>query len=366
VFYRIFAYIRQYIGLALFGFCAFGLSMALLAPHLAPTSALRIVIAFFGLAFPYFFLWQVGFTGLYFRRGEKVLLYISAALCLFSLGQMGGYIQFRFGAAGGEKIRMMSYNVHYFDYLHRRDKSLSRQKNMDIILSEISDAKADIVCLQEFSGATAALTTAAHEYMIGKNGYTYFYRGGGSSLAIYSRYPLQNGETINFEGSHNGAICADAFIDGKKTRIYNLHLQSIKLGSDADKILETNDLKQSQASETKQKYSRVSRKLRHAFAMRSEQAQSITTHLANCPIPILLGGDFNDTPISYTYRLLTRYLSDSFRKGGTGLGSTYAGAIPWLRIDYILADPTFKIHWHSVRQSARASDHYPILVGLSW
>jgi endonuclease/exonuclease/phosphatase family metal-dependent hydrolase len=366
VFYTVFNYIRRYLGLMLFGFCSICLSLGLLAPYVAPTSTVRILIALLGLAFPYFFLWQLSFTALYLWRREKVILYISAALSLFSLGQMSSYFQLRFGAAGGEKIRIMSYNVHYFDYLHRRDKSVSRQKNMDIILSEISDAKADIVCLQEFSGATAALSTAAHEYMLGKNGYTYFYRGGRSSLAIYSRYPLENGETINFEDSHNGAICADAFIDGKKTRIYNLHLQSIKLGNDAEHILESSDLSKSKSAQTKQKYSRVSRKLRHAFAMRSEQAQTITAHLSKCKPAILLAGDFNDTPISYSYRQLTRYLSDSFRKGGTGLGSTYAGAIPWLRIDYILADPTFKIHWHSVRQSARASDHYPILVGLSW
>ena len=75
--------------------------------------------------------------------------------------------------------------------------------------------------------------------------------------------------------------------------------------------------------------------------------------------PILLAGDFNDTPVSNTYKRLSVNLIDTFSSAGRGVGTTYAGKIPLLRIDYIFADATFKVVDHQVIDSP-VSDHYPI------
>ena len=73
----------------------------------------------------------------------------------------------------------------------------------------------------------------------------------------------------------------------------------------------------------------------------------------------------NDTPISYAYAQLTQQLKDSFRVRAFGLGTTYAGSLPLLRIDYILSSKLLKIRSHQVL-SANFSDHYPILSRLSF
>lgn len=365
MFFSALRYLRRYLGLIMGSICSLLLALAMLAPYTAPSSAISIIIAILGLAFPYFFLAELFVIFWSWWNKLRYMLYLSAALSIFALLKMGGYVQFRLGAATGEKFRILTYNVHYFDYLHRQN-GLAKDKNMFSILKDIGETKADIVCLQEFSASTSAFSEQAHLYMLSDLGYKYYYKGGRSSLAIYARFPLSNGRTINFEGSYNGAICADALIDGRAVRLYNLHLQSIKLGADAEHIIESSDLKRREAAATKQKYSRVGGKLRQAFRLRQQQAEELAADFKQCPLPLLVTGDLNDTPISYTYHCLNRYLYDSFREAGTGFGSTYAGAIPWLRIDYVFADPKFKVNWHSVRQQARAADHYPVLVGFSW
>ena len=76
---------------------------------------------------------------------------------------------------------------------------------------------------------------------------------------------------------------------------------------------------------------------------------------------MLVIGDFNDTPQSYVYStILGNDLHDSFVVHGTGIGTTYAGSIPGLRIDYILSSNNIDITYHEVPK-LQYSDHYPVV-----
>ena len=55
----------------------------------------------------------------------------------------------------------------------------------------------------------------------------------------------------------------------------------------------------------------------------------------NSPFPVIICGDFNDTPLSYTYNKFASNYTDAFRNSSSGLGITYAGKVPAGRIDYI-------------------------------
>ena len=57
-----------------------------------------------------------------------------------------------------------------------------------------------------------------------------------------------------------------------------------------------------------------------------------------------LCGDLNDTPNSYVYGILSEGLTDTFRERGLGIGTTFSGALPFLRIDYVLTDPRIKVY----------------------
>ena len=73
--------------------------------------------------------------------------------------------------------------------------------------------------------------------------------------------------------------------------------------------------------------------------------------------PVLLCGDLNDHPLSYSTSELRKGWQDTFEEGGSGWGTTYGGQLPLLRIDYIMADSNFQITHHDVVKT-NLSDHY--------
>jgi endonuclease/exonuclease/phosphatase family metal-dependent hydrolase len=77
------------------------------------------------------------------------------------------------------------------------------------------------------------------------------------------------------------------------------------------------------------------------------------------PYPVIVAGDFNDTPVSYSYRKIRKGLNDSFVSSGYGAGFTYRGKYPPNRIDYILYDNSLDCKVFNIFR-IRYSDHYPI------
>ena len=67
----------------------------------------------------------------------------------------------------------------------------------------------------------------------------------------------------------------------------------------------------------------------------------------------------NEPPSSYTYNVLCKDMQDSFREKATGIKSTYGGRIPFLRIDYILADTRYEVIDYKT-YDVEYSDHFPI------
>ena len=42
--------------------------------------------------------------------------------------------------------------------------------------------------------------------------------------------------------------------------------------------------------------------------------------MKSCPYPIIICGDFNDTPVSYAYQQLGDNMIDAFLESGNGIG----------------------------------------------
>ena len=71
------------------------------------------------------------------------------------------------------------------------------------------------------------------------------------------------------------------------------------------------------------------------------QADAVAEFLEGTPYTVIVCGDFNDTPVSYTIHKMTRDLSDVFRDVGRGFSHTYRGFFDMLRIDYIMCSSEF-------------------------
>jgi len=86
-------------------------------------------------------------------------------------------------------------------------------------------------------------------------------------------------------------------------------------------------------------------------------------HIYDCPYPVVLAGDFNDTPVSYAYNQTRKYLTDSFVESGSGVGCTYIGDFPSFRIDYVFHSEEIESANYTTLDY-HFSDHKPVYCKL--
>lgn len=343
--------------------CVFLAAMLLLADFAPLFSPSRWAFpSSVALAFPYLAFLNFAFLALWFWRGKK-WWYIPLAPFVLGLGHCSSYLAFSSPDTPPDyAIKAMTFNMHYFDCLGIKEKS-KRLERQDEMLDFLKKEKADVLFLQEFSGDhDAATTKRANEYL--RKIYPHECDGW-AGLKIFSKFPLSGCTDVKFEGTYNAFCYADANLGSRTVRLFCYHLQSIGLGHDADKILSNDKITNLDEEESQRFYKNVLGKLGKAFQKRAIQAQRLEAAIAQSPHPVLACGDLNDVPASYSYGKLGSALQDSYLAKGSGTGSTYAGRLPWLRIDYIFADPKMKVYSHRVHKNS-FSDHYAVSAEVSF
>jgi len=262
-------------------------------------------------------------------------------------------------------LRVMSYNTRMFDYYNHSGIDGAPDEVFKFILQQ----NPDVVCFQEYftslkkSEYTPTQVIARFrqygyrhiEYLKPRTGNT------GYGLATFSKYPITNTGAIRFEKSNNQAIYSDIDVNGTKVRVFNNHLESIGFKDGDLSVLDTLDFRMNEYQ--RRGLRNISQKLTRAFAMRSNQAEALARHITNSPYPVIVCGDFNDTPVSYVYRTMRGSMKDAFREAGVGFGGTYNGRLPSFRIDYIFYSPQFQAY-NFKRFPIKYSDHFPIMVTI--
>jgi len=249
----------------------------------------------------------------------------------------------------GKAFKILTYNVG------KMELSLDKTaKNPNTLRVEefIKQENPDIVCIQEFS----AQSEDAYSRFLADLPYRHHYFASTRPLygnVIFSKYPIVETGCMTFEGGTNMCIWADLYMDGEIVRVYNCHLQSnsISFTNLIQRMATKGELK----SEVKQ----VHEKLKGSNALRARQVEDILAHCSTCPYPLVICGDFNDTPVSHTYYKLRKGRLDSFAEAGKGFGASYAYLWPLLRIDYILFPKTFAAYQNEIKR-VNFSDHYPV------
>ena len=257
-------------------------------------------------------------------------------------------------------FKVLSYNVRLFNYFENNRGITSEKKVIEFIKTQ----KPDIICLQEFflSGYPAveeALMIDAlggkycsHMKLIG-SGKNRFY-----GIVTFSKFPIIRKGEIVHPGSSSLSIYTDVLIQNDTFRIYNNHLQSFRLRRMERSFIE--ELTASDDKETMNEVKSLSVSLKKGFVKRALQAQVVKDNINKSPYPVIVLGDFNDTPVSYSYRKIRKGLKDSFVNSGYGAGFTYKGNYPPNRIDYILYDDALINSYFEIIK-VKYSDHYPII-----
>ncbi len=312
--------------------------------------------ALFGMAYPYLLVVNIIFIVLWVVIKFK-FAFFSLVIILAGFNHIGNYLQFSGKKTTQKGIRITSYNVKYF----MGNTEVPNKENANHILDFLRQDNADIICLQEvrlnkrqiFDIKNTRLPQVSH-LQLAHNSYA------GGQITLTS-FPILNMGEIRFKNSGNMIIFTDMLINTDTVRVYNCHLQSYRLREAEINAIDSIDF--NNQPKTKEKMMELSLKFKDALIKRAEQAATLREHLNQCPYPVIVCGDFNDTPVSFTYRTVKGDLEDSFTQSGKGTANTYNGKLPSFRIDYILYSPIFTSFNFEV-STLNHSDHFPISCDL--
>ena len=357
-----------------------------------------------GLAFPVFFALMVVAFFYWLLQGKWRSLFALSCL-LLNLGQASLYIQWNDlnaetqgskNASDGlenkqegdgpvnkgaldmnaKKLKIITYNTQLFG-LYQNESSVDIVNTeympaMDSFLRVLKKENADVVCLQEVYAKAGGLKALAR-FLKAEGGYDYSQTYTLSErrpygMIVLSKYAIKRWKPLPL-GSNTGnmAMWFDieipseyAFLRNAQIRIYNLHLQSFRFAKKDFEVMQ----KQKEQKEIDLEGSKgIISRLRLGYQRRAQQVGIVKQSVLNCDLPKVICGDFNDIPVSYTYRQLSAGMRDAFVEAGRGLETTYKGSMPSFRIDYVLFDnPMRALNYKSINEVP--SDHKLLVAEL--
>jgi endonuclease/exonuclease/phosphatase family metal-dependent hydrolase len=310
-----------------------------------------------GLLFPFLALAHFLFLIYWIWRFKKYV-WISVACLLLSWPGLTNFIQWNssYFEQDEDNFVLLTYNVHHSNEIKRIKESADWGESLKKWKSFIkSYPKIDLINIQENN-------KKKEMPLPGLDGFNYTHMCKDRGPLILSRYPIVNKGCIDFENSVNGAIYADVRIRDLTFRVYNVHLQSNQVSHLTQPFLKEDEMAKGENV----------KKIRQIFALylrsakkRSKQIKKLIAHAEDSPHPVIIAGDLNEGPHSYVYRKLRSRYTDAFKEKGRGVSSTYAGNIPFLRIDHIFHDEQWETQHYQVCQLP-FSDHYPVAASLRY
>lgn len=248
-------------------------------------------------------------------------------------------------------VKVMSYNVNNF--------SSEDPAEFKSITDYIKNSQADILCLQETNtyfqdSIKKAFSGWKYEDT------TYF---GSNGLSLYSLFPIIDKCIVPGPDSAHGAIIYRIEKEGDTIIVINSHFVSNSMSED-DKDMYKSIIREPGDKFTKSNVRHLAHKVDKAGVLRAQQADGLVPYLHKLKhLPVILCGDFNDSPLSYVHGQFTNILNDSYTRKGTGPGFSYHQSGMYFRIDHILCSPHWEVRKSVVDNSIKSSDHYPI---ISW
>lgn len=319
------------------------MGVSFVLPYLPPSQ--YPIISVLSLGVPVLILINIVFALFWLLLLNKRFL-LSFSVLLISLFYFNIFYEISSEANPSEyenTLSILSYNVRLFNAFEKKSYG-----DVAFIFDEIvANTDPDIIFIQEYY----------RDNSIDFSAYPYHYKRYKSKSAklghaIFSKYPLVNQGAFDFEDSSNNALYADV-VKGKDTiRLYNVHLQSFGIIPEVQFLQESDKEK-------------LLRRISTNFKKQEAQIYAILKHKAKTKHPVILSGDFNNTPFSYTYRKFGDDMQDGFRERGNGLGTTFWFDRFPLRIDYIFASPDFDfLTFETFKKTF--SDHQAIHATVGW
>lgn len=229
------------------------------------------------------------------------------------------------------------------------------------ILAQMKKQNVDVLCMQEYNDVSGDKTNSENY-----KEYFQFMVKGKDDMVIYSRHPISDSKTIEFEETNNSAMWADITINGQVFRFVNVHLETTGVNRTLRKAMKQQ--MQGYDVENNRLLKAIYGNYTWGMMIRAGQAIKIRNELQmnkEDDKHLVICGDFNDVPYSYVYNMmLGDDLVDGFKECGSGWMYTYRGNKS-VRIDYIFHDKSLKGLTY-YKQDLSYSDHYPVFMKIEF
>ena len=267
-------------------------------------------------------------------------------------------------------LRIMTWNVAQFNVMEDEKHPEVKSRMIDII----NQNEPDIACFQEMVAEDSTITDHGHidKFLQQLNFKNYFYSYNSKEdfwgyahfgIIIFSKYPIINKQTVSFyPNDYNSIFQYVDVVKGADTiRVFNVHLQSLRFSKSNLKYIETPTVENEDAAIKESK--NIISKFKKGFLKRQVQADRIRAEIDKSPYPVIVTGDFNDVPNSYAYHTIGGNMNNAFVEKGRGLGRTFSGISPVLRIDNIFVDRKMDVLQFSLLKK-KLSDHFPVIADV--
>ena len=258
-------------------------------------------------------------------------------------------------------IKVVSYNVCHYGGNYKYENGF------ETVFDYLQQQNADIVCIEEDVDTWRRYVFQKYRKLYEYNDTMLIYcpNGDVNGLGIHTKFPILRRERIEYKSIGNGSVAYYLQTGDDTLLVVINHLETIHMDTD-DRNRYTQILKgDMERKEAEDESKAIVKKLGYANTIRAEQARAVHQYVEDHrQYPIIVCGDFNDTPISYTHQTIAKGLTDCFRESGAGVGLSYNRKGFPVRIDHFFCSSHFEPYNCHVDNKIDASDHYPMVCWL--
>ena len=258
-------------------------------------------------------------------------------------------------------IKIISYNVCTYGGNYKYEQGF------ETVYDYLKLQDADIVCIQEDVDTWRRYVMQQYKKIYAYNDTVIFNPDDNciNGMGIHTRFPILKRERIPYKSRANGSMAYYLKVDKDTIIVINNHLEGTHLSNE-----ERDKYKQMIAGKMERDTAKAEtlylfEKLGKYAAKRAPEAEAVHAYIeAHKEYPIIVCGDFNDNPISYSHRTIAEGLTDCYEATGKGIGLSYNQKGFYVRIDNILVSNHFEPYNCRIDNKMDASDHYPIICTL--
>ncbi|MBQ6767769.1 MAG: endonuclease/exonuclease/phosphatase family protein [Prevotella sp.] len=259
-----------------------------------------------------------------------------------------------------DAIKVISFNSAGFVY------NINCDNPFEQLTDYLRQSKADILCIQEDNNGKQKMTDFYNSlYPYNDTVKVNTSKSSPNNLGIHTRFPILRKEVIDYYSPSNGSVAWYLKVGNDTLIVINNHLESSHLNQSDRSQYEQIVAGGMKGDTARTESRRLLGKLAEAAVKRAPAADSVHQYIErHAHYPILVCGDFNDHPLSYTRRTIAKGLTDCFVSTGNGLGISFNHYDMYFRIDHMMCSQNITPYHCFVDSKIVASDHYPVICWL--